>query len=366
MIIRILKNASRHVSVFFTLFFWCLPFAWNASKYYTLLRVVGEVARPLLVIVASFFGKHVVDLLAGFWITPNTENMLFALLAGLFGIALSRSLINTIIQYGQAMHTDILNNKIIVSVMERSITADLEYFDNPSYHDKLMAVNRDSHAIAGLLWNALSCISAAVSFIGIFIVLSRVNLLYGLLMMAASIPSSVAAAKYTKSLYRLSITQINGHRQMGYCQNIASDRAYAQDIRLFKSGERLKQRYTRIWNELFSVKRSMSRKRAIITGVFDGLPEIVIVMIGVDIAFKVLNNNATVGDYVLYTGLVVQMLSAISMLSQSVMQIYDNRLKIENIKSMDQFNSRVLDTGTRALSKIDTIEFDNVRFTYPG
>ena len=115
-----------------------------------------------------------------------------------------------------------------------SLSADLEFFDNPEYHDKLTAA--DSTAVANLLWNALSCISASVSFIGAFLVLYRVNILYGILMMAAAFPSSIAAAKYTKSLYRLSLTQVSGERQKRYYQNIAVDKEYAQDVRLFDVG----------------------------------------------------------------------------------------------------------------------------------
>jgi len=361
-----MRKSLIAITSFLRIFAWCIPFSWRASRYYTLLRIAGEVARPILAIGVSFLGKYVIDLLAGSWVVSDTYNTLLLLLAGLLGIALSRTLIQTITQYGQAMHSEIINNKISLTVIDRSLTADLEYFDNPAYHDKLMAVSRDSHAIAHILWSVISCISAGVSFIGVFAVLSRANMLYGLLMMAAAIPSSIAAARYTKALYMLSLDQLNGLRQQFYCQEIAFDRTYAQDMRLFNAGPRLLKRYQRIWQTLFTEKRNMSRKRAILTGFLDCLPEIVIILISVDIAFKILAGDATVGDYALYTGLVVQLSGAIQMFSYSAMQIYDNRLKIDNMKSIDQFKSQIPDTGALPLKEVVSIEFCNVSFTYPG
>ena len=48
------------------------------------------------------------------------------------------------------------------------------------------------------------------------------------------------------------------------------------------------------------------------------------------------------------------------------MHIYDNRLKIENIKALDTFVNRVADTGALNLVRVDTIDFKNVSFTYPS
>ncbi len=63
---------------------------------------------------------------------------------------------------------------------------------------------------------------------------------------------------------------------------------------------------------------------------------------------QILAGSATVGDYspVYRIGCpaLVQRLPLLS----AVMQIYDNQLKITNLKSIRQFQNHVLDTGTLA------------------
>ena len=83
---------------------------------------------------------------------------------------------------------------------------------------------------------------------------------------------------------------------------------------------------------LFCERRSVNRKRSILTGMLECLPEIVLAGTGLDIAFRVLDGSSTVGDYSLYTGLLSQLWNSVYTLSDAVMQIYDNQLKIKNIK----------------------------------
>lgn len=92
-------------------------------------------------------------------------------------------------------------------------------------------------------------------------VVCRANLLYGVLMIVAAIPSSIAGARYMKLLYHLSLEQINGERQKGYLQAIATSRSYAQSIRFFHAGTRLKEKYQRLWKTMFEARRDMNRRQ---------------------------------------------------------------------------------------------------------
>lgn len=361
-----MRHVAKGFRGFISTVMWCLSFSWSSSKLYTITRIAADIVTPLVTIITAFVTKHLLDLLAGDWAVDDAQRMLLLLFGGLLAIALIRVISQKVAQYTQAMHDDILSGKLALEMMDRSLSADLEFFDNPEYYDNLQTATRDSMAVSHILWNALSCISASVSFIAAFIVLYQASPLYGLVMMAAAIPASIAATKYTKLLYVLSVEQINEHRQMYYCQRIASEKIFAQDVRLFNAGSRLIERYQRIWQALFTKRRGMSRKRSILAGLLECLPEAMVIFVGVDIAFGVLSGTNTVGDYALFSGLAVQLWSSISMFSSSSLQIYDNKLKIETIKQLGTFKNCVLDNGRKPLHQVRSITFDKVSFTYPG
>ena len=355
----------HNIKIFLATVVWCLSLSWRTSKFYTVIRIAANILTPLLAIVVVYISRHLLNLLAGSVEVEDAARTLIMLFGGMFAIALLRMGSQKAAQYSQSMQGELINAEISLSMMERSLSADLEYFDNPSYYDRLQSASQDSMAVSHILWNVISCISASVAFVGAFSLLFQANPLYGVMMMGAAIPSSIAAARYTKLLYVLNLEQINEHRQMGYCSHLASEKAYAHEIRLFNAGDMLKTRYRRIWTSLFTKRKGTTRKRSILTGLLECLPEAAIVFIGINVALDVLNGVNTVGDYALFTGLAGQLWNSIYMFSSSSLQIYDNQLKIENIKKLDSFQNHVLDTGTKELPCVDTISFENVSFAYP-
>lgn len=95
------------------------------------------------------------------------------------------------------------------------------------------------------------------------------------------------------------------------------------------------------------------------------LPQVVMVGMIWFIAVQVIDGNATVGDYSLYTGLLSQISGAILMLVNSVMQVYDNQIKIQNVRSFEDIPKLVLDNGSKELKEVQTISFEQVSFCYP-
>jgi len=360
------NDRQKSISVLFSTLRWCLSFAWKTSKFFTLVQIGSQIFIPLLTILASFIGKYLFNLLAGSWVVEDSISTLVTLFIAMLSIALLRVIFDKLTQYSQSMQSEMLRSKIALSMMDRSLSSDLEYFDNPSYYDKHLSAFRDSSAMTAIFWNALACVSAFVSFMAVFVILAQAKILYGLLMVIAAIPASIASAKYTKALYSLSLEQINAERQLSYYQSVAIDRHYAQDLRLFGAAEGLKNRYARLWMQLFSKRKGMTRRRTVLTTLSNCLPETVVIFIGFDIASQVIRKSATVGDYALYTGLIGQLWGSISRLSSSIMQILDHQLRIENVKSLDNYQNRVIDNGKKKLDQVIKIEFDHVIFSYPG
>lgn len=331
-----------------------------------------EIATPILAILLAYLGRNIINVLADptqhtsiAFGNMNTEQYLVSLLIMVFLVGVIQAVARKGTQYCQSMHEEVLRGRISLVIMEHGFSADMEHFDNPEYHDKLQAITQDSHATMYVVWNALGCVSAAISFVSVFLILLQANLWYGIVITLTAVPASIVTAKYTKLLYGLSLGQINGLRQMEYSQTLAVDKRYVQELRLFQAGEKLKNRYYRIWNELFQERRKVTRKRTITTTLLELLPEVAIAGIAIHIAFQVLAGATTIGDYSFFTGLIAQLLGAIIMLSSSLMNIYDNKMQMENYKTIENFKNSVTETGTLVLQRVETIEFEDVSFRYP-
>lgn len=355
----------KNIKIFLSTILYCLCLSWKSSKIYTSIRLTGKIIKPIMGIVSSFLIKYIIDLLSGTTNVPDSRSMLIWLIIGTVVIALINVVIKKMVSYAEGLHNDILERHITLGMMDKALEADLELFDNPTYYDKFTSVKRDSYATTYILWNALDCMSSFITFIGAFAVLCTSNWLYGIVMVIVAFPSAIAGQKYTKILYQLGLTQINDERKKGYIYEVSSTKQYAQDIRLFGIGNMLKKRYTQIWGNVFTAKKNKIKARTILTTILEFLPELVIALITLDISFKALNGIATVGDYSLYTGLLGQLWSAIYMLTNSAINIYENKLKIDNVKSFNGIENSVKDNGKLILKEVKTIEFKHVSFAYP-
>ena len=361
-----IKAIRNHVIEYMGALFYCMKLSWNASKYYTTFRIICGIVLPVLGIANAFLGKYLINLLTGVFIVQDKNIVFLSLMAGIFIIGFLQRGGGSLEQYMQSMHDNILNEKLSIMIMDCSVKADLEHFDNTVYYDKLQAAARDSFSMVHIMWNALLFLSASISFIGIFAVLWLANPIFGILLTIAAIPSTAMSMKYTKSIYRLSMEQLKNERRKGYFQGIALDKRFAQDVRLYNIGGFLKEKHYSLWKEVFGEQRKVARKRTAAAILWECLPEIVSMAIGISIGFKIFNGTSTVGDYSLYTGLIVQFLSSCSRLSLSFTNIYDNKLRIINLKSIFEFENHVLDHGKLELEKVDTIEFQHVSFAYPN
>lgn len=361
-----IKQVKDRIRDYLQTLIYCIRLSWEASGCYTVIRIVCEIIPPVLGIVNSFLVKYLLDLFAG-ELQFTAAYRVFILLAGcILAIKIFQNMSEKLQQYMQSVQNDILSEKLAMMLMQRAVSADLEYFDNTEYYDKLQAAARDQTSITQVLWDAMSFLGAFLSFSGVFAVLWMERPLYGILLLCAAIPYGVTSAKYTKSLYELSMEQINAERKKAYIQGISLDKRYAQDVRLFHIGDLLKQKYHCLWQEVYVKRKKIIRGKTATTVFFACLPELVCAGVGIDIGLHILKGNASVGDYSLYTGLMAQFLTAFFVMSFSFTNIYDNKLRIMNLKKVFEIKNRVIDDGTAELKSVDEIVFDHVSFSYPG
>lgn len=110
---------------------------------------------------------------------------------------------------------------------------------------------------------------------------------------------------------------------------------------------------------------SLNRKNYIFETFVKIIPELVIVGALINIGIKVIDGEYLIGDYALYTGLFSQLYTQITLTVENAMNIYDNKMKIENILIFNHSPHRIV-SGEQPLDIIDTIEFRDVCFRYPA
>jgi ATP-binding cassette subfamily B protein len=353
-----------NIKDFVQVFSWCISLSWKVSPIYTLLRVFSELFNPILNIAGAFVSKQIINYISGY-AGGYHSRYIYNLLILMALIALVKVIMIKVQIYTRMVHSEELDQWMVRNMMDFSFDVDLAYFDDPNYQDKITSAMRDGSILIQALGSSISAISAAISFLIAFVILSKENIFYSLLMIAVAIPSGAALKYYTESLYDLSLDQMANRRKLSYIQNIAFDRRFSQDMRLFQSSKMLKDSYDKLWGRLFIQRKKILKERSRVTLILDFLPEIVLVIVSGHIIFNILDGKLLIGDYVFLSGLLGQLWYSTSGFIASAMEIVENKLRMNNYQSLFKYINRIQDEGELELNKVESIAFENVSFIYP-
>lgn len=344
---------------------YCIKLAWKTSKLYTVIRLLGSLIAPISAILLAFILKQILDILSISSSEQKSIQLLLILMAISMLITIINKVVNKMVLYCATIHNDIIQNNISLSIFEDAMTSDLCIYDSPKYYDKFTAMRNDTFALSNIMWSTLECISALFTYISTFCILFKYNLLSAIILTIVTVPSAIANQHYTKKIYENDLAQVKRERQKNYIFFLGTTKEYAQDIRCFNISKLLKQKYNALWSKIFNSKKALSKTRSIVTGILSLIPEFVITILSFLFAIKVINKNYTIGDYSFYTGLIAQVFSSIMLLINYAMNVYDNRLKIENMKKYKNFSRHKVISGKKSILKVNCIEFCNVTFSYP-
>lgn len=354
----------NNIKDFSQVFSWCVKLSWKVSPLYTILRISSELFNPLLNIVGVFVSRQIINYISrptDIYDSGYIYNLLFLMAL----VALMKVLMVKVQIYTRIVHSEQLGQWMTRNMIDFSFDVDLAYFDDPNYQDKITSAMRDGSILVQALGSSISAISSAISFLISFVILSKENIVYALIMAAVAIPSGIALKHYTESLYDLSLEQVSNRRKLSYIQNIAFDRRFSQDMRLFQSSKILKDSHDSLWEKLFSQRKKILKERSRITFLLDFLPETVLVIISGHIIFNILDGKLLIGDYIFLSGLLGQLWYSTSGFISYTMEIVENKLRMNNYKSLFKYTNKIKDEGKLELTTVGSIAFENVSFIYP-
>ena len=275
-----MKKVFAIVKNSFSTLVFCLLFCLESTKLLTLVRLVLSIIPALLTLLTSYMGKILLDLISSSLESEEKRKVFLIYSLLFFGTIILQIILQNASNYVESTHSDILNNKIALKIMQKTTNIDLEYYDSAEYYDQLTVSVRDGQAISSIVWNAISLVSGALRLAAVLAIIIHKNYVYCVVMIFAAIPSAFFSLKMTKETYALSLNQVNQERRKNYLQSITMNKTYATGIRIYHIGQQLIKRYEEIWKSLFSERKKLNRKKAILMAIFSIIPESAVLGMG--------------------------------------------------------------------------------------
>ena len=306
---------------------YCMRLSWRASKKYTFLRFFLKVFSPVLTLASTLIAKMIINTITSI---KFEVNIILILLIQMI-IKMLCDFLLYFQNYISIVHDECLKNKINIDVMHIGTSVGIQYFDDPEFYNSIQRVQNDSNSIINVIGNFFDIINYLFSFfISIRFVLN-INWIYLLLLLLTAIPSSIYNKVLSKKIYDLNLQQTNKERERAYLYSITLDKNVSEDIRFYNFGKIIISKYFHISNNIFKEKKLNYKKRTAIIPLLDTLVYFNMSILLYSIICDIYKGTLTIGDYILYSNLIEQLVNCVYHISSSYIQIYDGKNKIKNI-----------------------------------
>lgn len=267
----------------------------------------------------------------------------------------------------QALLRALMGQRINMLILEKALTLTLAHFEDSEFYDKLTRARREaSTRPLSLVTRTFGLVQNGISLISYAILLVQFSPWTVLILIVGGIPEFLAEAKFSGDKFRLFRWRSPETRMQMYLETVLAREDYAKEVKLFRLGPKLLQRYRQIFEKLFAEDRRLTLRRdswgfllgLIGTAAFYGAYAW--------IALSAIQGAISLGQMTMYLLLFKQGQSAVSASLSAISGMYEDNLYLSNLyeyleQEVPQQQGK-LQTGPQPG---DGVRFEQVSFRYP-
>ena len=348
-------------------------FVWQAGPGWAVANLALVVIQGVLPLLTLYLMKLIVDAVALAISAPGQSSGfghvgLLIALAG--GVACASAVIKSLSTLVREAQTQAVTDHMYDVLHAKSIQVDLEYYENPQYHDTLHRAQQEGPYRPTYILNGLiQLVQSGVSLAAMAGLLFSFHWLLAVVLFATAVPGVAVRLRYSGRLYQWQRERTSAERKASYFNWLLTGDVHAKEVRQFDLGTLFRERFRELRRRLRHERLQITRQRSWgellaetggIAAVFGSLGFI---------AYRTVHGVITLGDMVMYFGAFQRGLGFLRDLLRAVADLYENSLFLANLYEFLDLELKVKEcTHPRALPRpMETgIVFDRVMFRYPG
>jgi len=322
----------------------------------------------------AWVGKLIIDKILGVvnanlgWQAGMREVLPVVLLE--LGLVLIGAVVNQARVFLNRMLSLQLTTHVNTLIIQKAISLDLQFFEDPVFYDMLQNARRQSDSAAlSIVTASMQIAQQTITLVSLVALLVRFSPLLALIVFVAAIPSFLAETQFAEISYRMIYRRAPEMRLLSYLEMLLTGNETFKEIKLFGLGEPLLKRFRTLFIRFFNEDMTVARKRALAGLGWGVLSSLVYYGSYVWVIYRTIIKAVTLGDMTMFLSIFRQSQNSISSLLSSFNSIYENNLYLDNLlaylKITPVLSSPIEGLPAPAPIK-EGIEFRNVSFKYPG
>ena len=268
----------------------------------------------------------------------------------------------------QALLRALMGQRINLMILEKALTLKLAHFEDSEFYDKLSRARREaSTRPLSLVTRTFGLVQNGISLASYAFLLVQFSPWAVLILVAGGIPEFLVEAKFSGDKFRLFRWRSPETRMQMYLETVLAREDFAKEVKLFRLGPKLLQRYQAIFAKLFAEDRKLTLRRdswgfilgLIGTAAFYGAYAW--------IALAAIRGNISLGQMTMYLMLFKQGQSAVSASLSAISGMYEDNLYLSNLyEYLEQAVQPEQGKLHQGPAPGDGVRFEQVCFSYPG
>ncbi len=290
-----------------------------------------------------------------------------ALLLGLqVGIGALGAVLGSFQNTSRELLGDSLQNGITLKILNKAVNLEVERFEDSETYDALQNAYREVGARPlGVLTQVIALFQAVITLASVGALMARLGPLVLPLVLLASIPGVFVQSRFGSESYRMLRRRTQDARVQNYLGSVLTSDSLVKEVRLFHFEPYLIARWQEYYLKFRAQLVPLVQRRNAWTLLASLLSAVLVGLATLGVLARAARGEITVGDFSLFALGIVQVQGQFSSLLSGVSGIYQNLLYIRNLFEFLELPARDLDAGEVWQGPIETVEFEDVSFSYP-
>jgi len=349
-----------------------LALVWRASPRFTLLNALLTILQGVLPAILFSLSKNIVDgaLQALRAQTRAGTQHVFFVVAFWIALQVVSAVLNALGTLITSLQSDLLSHSINVQIITKASDLDLAYFENAQFYDKLENARREAGYRPGqMVVQLFTLLQQMITLLSVIGILASLSWWLTVLVIAASIPSMLFLAKYSRESYILQTRRAPEQRQLNYLGLLLTTDTPVKELRIFGLHNTLLERYRQIFAKFYRENRNVTARRT--------LAQLVTLILGILISgasyvyavAEVIAGQITIGGFTLYYQAFQRSQTSVMNIVTGINSMYENALFLSNLFDFLAFAPELPvrpDPVPVPQPIREGIVLEHVSFKYPG
>ena len=344
---------------------------WQVARRWTIAWIVLLIVQGLLPAAAVYLTKLMVDaLVTSVKNSSSNFGRLLLLLVLLGGVLLLIEVVRNAINWVRTVQAELLQDHITSLIHEKSVTADLAFYELSDYYDHLHRARAEArYRPVALLGNLGALLQNSITLLAMGAILIPLGPWLTVALMLSTLPALYVVIHYALAEYQWRQRTTADERRAWYYDWIMTTAEAAAELRLFDLGKHFQSNYKSLRQRLRGERLQLTQRQGLAEL---GASLIALLIMGAALGWmvwKAFHGFVTLGELALIYAAFNHGQGLMRTLLENAGQLYGNSLFLGNLFEFLTLQPRIISMGGPPWPPLrelkSGISFDRVTFSYP-